>query len=180
MTKDDDGLLQWYMVTVVGNDRPGIVARLTRILFEADCNLGEASMIRLGGNFTIMMMVASNQDVTELQNAMAPVAGELALRVHIDLIEAHLHKHIEPDIQISVHGADRSGIVAEVTGALAEAGLNILDLQSDVGGTEDKPVYIMMIDGYASQGVEKLEKSLSELKDRGIEARLTPLETLVG
>ncbi|CAK0777283.1 hypothetical protein CCP3SC15_5790004 [Gammaproteobacteria bacterium] len=45
---------QWYMLTVVGQDRPGIVALLTASLYEGGCNLGEASMIRLGGNFTII------------------------------------------------------------------------------------------------------------------------------
>ncbi len=44
------------MLTLVGTDRPGIVAALTETLFRASCNLGEASMARLSGNFTIMLM----------------------------------------------------------------------------------------------------------------------------
>jgi len=48
---------KWFMVTLVGKDQPGIVAKLTLALFENDCNLGEASMTRLGGNFTIILMV---------------------------------------------------------------------------------------------------------------------------
>ena len=47
----------WYMVTLVGKDRPGIVAHVTNALYEEGCNLGETSMLRLGGNFSIMMMV---------------------------------------------------------------------------------------------------------------------------
>ena len=47
----------WYMLTLVGKDRSGIVAHISAALFDGGCNLGEASMIRLGGNFTIMMMV---------------------------------------------------------------------------------------------------------------------------
>ena len=49
----------WYMMTVVGKDRPGIVAHLSAALYDGGCNLGEASMIRLGANFSIMMMVRS-------------------------------------------------------------------------------------------------------------------------
>ena len=44
-------------------------------------------------------------------------------------------------------GADRAGIVAQVTGQAAAAGLNILDLESDVGGTESHPIYILQIEG---------------------------------
>jgi len=45
-----------YMVTVVGRDRPGIVAALTDALYRGGANLGETSMARLGGNFTIMLI----------------------------------------------------------------------------------------------------------------------------
>ena len=37
----------WYMLTLVGRDRPGIVAKVTAALFDGGCNLGEASMMRL-------------------------------------------------------------------------------------------------------------------------------------
>jgi len=43
--------MNWYMLTLVGEDRPGIVAKLTAALFAAGCNLGEATMARLGGIF---------------------------------------------------------------------------------------------------------------------------------
>ena len=180
MNQTDQRTKSWYMMTVVGKDRPGIVARLTQALFEGGCNLGETSMARLGGNFTIMMMVESDAESTRLQDLVGPVAEALQLHVHIDSIQARLHEHSEPNVQISLYGADRAGIVAEVTGVLAEAGLNILDLNSEVAGTADKPVYIMMIDGHAEGGIEALEPILERLKARGIEATLTPIATLVG
>ena len=36
------------MLTLVGEDRTGIVAGVSQALFEAGCSLGEASMISLG------------------------------------------------------------------------------------------------------------------------------------
>lgn len=180
MTDTVENNTQWYMLTVVGEDKPGIVAALTDSLYRGGCNLGEASMIRLGGNFTIMMMVGSSLELDDLRNLVLVVSEKMGLHVHVDRIEARLHEHKEPNVQISVYGADRAGIVAEVTGGLSRAGLNILDLNSDVGGTEEKPVYVMMIDGYIADGVEKIEPLLAELKNKGIEATLTPLDTLVG
>lgn len=47
---------RWHMLTVVGRDRAGIVAALTDTLYRGGANLGEASMTRLGGNFTIMQI----------------------------------------------------------------------------------------------------------------------------
>jgi len=137
---------KWYMLTLVGEDRPGIVAHVTAALYDGGANLGEASMMRLGGNFTIMMMVKFAGTTRMLDNMLETVVDSLGLHLHIDAIKGHLHDHRDPDVRISVYGADRPGIVAKVTGVLAEAGLDILDLESDVAGTEDKPIYIMQID----------------------------------
>lgn len=170
----------WYMVTVVGEDRPGIVAALTEVLFKQGAQLGEASMVRLGGNFTIMLMVNTDASMVQLEKALAPLMQSMGLRLHLDQIKAHLHAHLEPNAQVSVFGADRPGIVAEVTGALAKAGFNILDLNSDVGGTVEKPIYVMLIDGHAEHGTAALEAALAPVRRNGIEVRVTPIDTLIG
>jgi len=170
----------WFMLTLVGEDRPGIVAKVTAALFEGGCNLGEASMIRLGGNFTIMLMAQHAGTVDSLEGIVGPVAEALGLHLHVDEIDAGLHRHIEPDVRINVFGADRAGIVAQVTGALAEAGLNILDLESGVGGSEDRPIYVMHIEGQASQGIETLRSALETVRKDGIEADIEAVETLIG
>lgn len=170
----------WYMLTVVGTDRPGIVAKLTHALYEGGCNLGEASMMRLGGNFTIMLMVYSEGNRKSLENLLEPVVDSLGLHAHIDRIEGKLHQHREPDVRIVVHGADRAGIVSQVTGALAETGLNILDLESDVAGSEDNPIYIMIIEGLATEGVDALRSALDILcEEEGIEASIESIETML-
>lgn len=169
----------WLMLTVVGADRSGIVASLTAILYRAGCNLGEASMVRLGGNFTVMLMV-QGKDAAALEALLRPATDELALRLHIDPIKGVLHRHPEPNVQVTVHGADRPGIVAQVTGALAGIGFNILDLSSEVGGTRERPFYIMIIDGVAAGGAAAAEAVLAPLRTSGIEVRITGLDTLVG
>jgi glycine cleavage system transcriptional repressor len=171
---------RWHMLTVVGRDRPGIVAGLTDALYRGGANLGEASMARLGGNFTIMLMIESDMEAPALRRLVEPVAAAHALRVHVDPIEGRLHEHVEPNVRIAVHGADRPGIVAQVTQALAAAGFNILDLDSDVGGTADRPIYIMTIDGYAPGGIETLERALATVRQSGIEVRIAPVDILVG
>lgn len=171
---------QWYMLTVVGNDRPGIVAAVTQALFEHDCHLGEASMMRLGGNFSIMLMVQFDGEADRLVEILRPVAGAMGLRLHVDPIEGHLHQHREPDVRITVFGADRAGIVAQVTGALAEAGLDILDLDSDVAGTDAEPIYVMQIEGVSRDGAEQLQQALDARLGGELDLRVEPIETLIG
>ncbi|MBI5462691.1 MAG: amino acid-binding protein [Gammaproteobacteria bacterium] len=176
--------MNWFMLTLVGEDRPGIVARIAATLFQGGCNLGEATMARLGGNFSVMLMVQHAGTLDSLRTLIEPVAHELGLHAHADLIEGHLHRHLIPDVRVTVYGADRAGIVAQVTGALTAAGFNILDLQSDVGGSETKPVYIMTMEGQARNGIDAIETALAAMTRDGtrdgIEVDVQPIETLIG
>jgi len=171
---------KWYMLTLVGKDRPGIVAKVSAALYEGGGNLGEASMMRLGGNFSIMLMVKYDGTAKQLDDLIEPVADSLGLHYHVDRIEGGLHRHHVPDVRISVYGADRAGIVAKVTGALAEAGLDVTDLESDVAGTEEKPIYILQIEGVAREGVEALQSALDVVAAEGINVKLSTIETLFG
>lgn len=168
------------MLTLVGADRPGIVAKVTQALYGAGASLGEASMIRLGGNFTIMMMVSGERAPADLERAVLPVAEELGLRFHIDPVEGGLHRHLVPNVQVRVTGADRAGIVAGVTGALAAAGFNILELESDVVGGAQRPVYIMNIQGYSEETIEALQEAVAGLAAEGIAVDISPVDTLIG
>ena len=170
----------WYMLTLIGEDKPGIVAAVTRALFDLGINLGETSMLRLGGNFTIMMMVSATQGEAELHDRLGPVLEAQGMRLHVDPIQAHLHQHLVPNIQVTVSGADRAGIVAQVTEALAAAGFNILDLESDVAGTAQRPVYIMQIAGVADVPVEAVERALEPLRADGVDVNVSAIETYIG
>ena len=171
---------KWFMVVVIGSDRPGIVAKVTSALFEGGCNLGEASMTRLGGNFTMMLMVQSEGREAALKALLAPVVESLALHLHIDRIKGALHHHVEPDVRITLFGADRGGIVAHATAALAEAGLHILSLESDVAGTPQQPLYVLHIEGKAQEGIAALASALEIVACEGIDTRIVPVETVIG
>jgi glycine cleavage system transcriptional repressor len=170
----------WYMLTLVGEDRAGIVAAVTQALYDRALNLGETSMMRLGGNFAVMMMVSGAASAEAVADAVRPVAERLCLRAHVDAIGGGLHRHVVPNVRVRVSGADRAGIVAQVAGALAQAGFNILDLASDVAGTEQQPVYIMHIEGYCDAPPERLQEVVAPLKGQGVDVQVSAIETLYG
>ncbi|MDH5393331.1 MAG: ACT domain-containing protein [Gammaproteobacteria bacterium] len=166
---------KWSLLTLVGADQTAIVAAVTRVLAEADCELGETSMMRMGGSFAMMLRVRhENQDLAAL---LKDVCDRLSLHLHIDDDVDSSNAAIEPDVNITVYGADRSGIVAEVTSKLADAGLNIIDLETALAGTKDKPIYIMTIEGQARQGVDALTKAAESISD-GVELNIIPIQTL--
>lgn len=170
--------MTWSVLTLVGADQKGIVAAVSRALFDAGCQLAEASMMRLGGNFAIMLRVAHDEQV-DLKQVLSQVTQAMNLHLHLDQDVEPSTQPVEPDVHITVYGADRLGIVAQVTGVLADAGLNIIDLETAVAGDSDRPIYIMSLEGHACQGIEALQQAIAGL-DHDIDISLTPIDTMRG
>ena len=170
-----------YMLTLVGADATGIVASVTSDLSKANCNLGETSMLRLGGSFSILMVVDTDLSSQELQDALEVTLNTFNLKLHIDDLDEIDHQQITPDVRIGVYGADSPGIVAKATNILARAGLNITNLSSDfAGGKGNKAIYVLSISGQATQGYVALEEAVAELKASNLEVSLEPIQLLVG
>ena len=174
--------MKWSVLTLVGADQSGIVAAVTDILYQNKCSLSQASMMRLGANFTIMLRVSHATEL-KLDEVLGDICKNMNLHLHIDKDVDETatagQSAAEPDVQITVYGADRIGIVAQVTGVLAEAGFNIVDLETDVGGSQEKPIYIMSMEGVATKGVASLETALETLS-ADIEVNLDEITTLRG
>lgn len=121
-------------ITVLGHDRPGIIADVTSALALRDANVEDSSMTLLRGHFAWTLVVGTDTSAED-------VAAELSFLASDDLVISVLPvtEEVErPDREgigfvISVHGADRVGIVAAITGAIASYGGNITDLQTRLG-----------------------------------------------
>jgi len=169
-------------VTVIGNDRTGIVAAVTRVLFEDCCNLEDATSTILSGHFSMMLIVSLPHGTTSqfVEKQLEGVASELDLVITVrDVHEAHL-RVVEPTHVVSVYGGDRPGIVYRVAEHLAVAGVNITDLSSRVIGSETSPVYALMLEVAAKPDVTRalLEDDLSELKSElGVDISVNEIES---
>jgi len=167
------------MLTLIGNDQPGIVAQISQALYDNGAQLGEASMNRLGGNFTIMLMVNSNNSLQQLKQAISPIAEKLKLSFNFQDMDATLFVNQIPNSRITVYGADHAGIVAKITNALYQVGFNILELSSDVAGSEGEPIYVMSIEGIAQAELSEIEATLQTYKQE-VHIEVSSIETFIG
>ncbi len=168
----------WYMLSLVGKDQPGLVARVSAALCKAGCNLGDSSMARLGSNFTIMVMVQWNGSLDRLEEIVQPLSRSLDLTPHISKLSGGMEHHVEPDVRISVYADDRLGIVEEVTTALADAGLNILHLDSNIDEDKSshKKTFYLHIEGTVSRGLDPIYAALDLLtSEKKMDAQLIPI-----
>jgi len=168
-----------YAVTAIGRDRPGIVAALSAALLELECNLEDSHMSILRGHFTVMLIVSAPEgaDGLALASRLSAVREELQLEVlTVEPVDELADPRPQPTHVLSVYGADRPGIVAGVTAALAGLGVNITDLSTRLAGSEGSPLYAMLVEvdlgGAAAADVEdalgglagEIEVSLRELE----------------
>lgn len=50
-------------LTVIGSDRPGIVAGVAKVLYELGCNLEDATSTILRGHFSMMLVIRAPRDI---------------------------------------------------------------------------------------------------------------------
>src|SRR6185295_635872 len=48
---------RWFALSAIGRDRPGIVADLSELIYECDCNLEDSSMTILGTEFAVLLLL---------------------------------------------------------------------------------------------------------------------------
>lgn len=161
-----------YAVSVVGKDRPGIVAAITEGLFNLGCNIADSSCTMLGGEFAMIMIISLKRPFskTRLIEELKPVCDRIGMTLGVRTLHADEVARQEPDgeiCMISVYGADQPGIVYRVTRELAARSINITDLNTKLIGTEQEPVYVLMLeialpDGETPEGVEQILAALKK------------------
>ena len=163
--------------TVIGRDRPGIVAAVTSTLYELGCNLEDASSTILRGHFAMMLIVRCPEGVTvsDLDAGLGAAARDLGLAITVAPVQDEAGVAADPTHMVSVYGADQPGIVARVAVRLSEMGANITDLSSRVLGDEASPVYALMLEVALPPGADagRIEQLHSELD---VEVTVHPLD----
>ena len=138
-------------LSALGADRPGIVAAVSGVLVDLGCNLEDSTMTILHDHFAVLLVVSAPDDVTAaaLESALGAVAQRFELVVAVRPLtdtgsRGEDRTAVEP-WTVAVHGADRPGIVRDVTTALADAGGNVVDLSTHLVGGAGAPVYVMTL-----------------------------------
>ena len=122
------------VLTVIGDDRPGLVELLSETIASNGGNWLESRMARLAGKFAgILRVSAPDSEAEALRLALA------ALESHGLHVIAEVSRYEETGrapVRLELVGADHPGIVRDVATALARRGVNVEELSS---GCEEAP-----------------------------------------
>ncbi len=167
-------------VTAVGPDRPGIVAAVTGVLLHHGGNLEDTAMTRLGGHFAMVLVVEvpGDEGADALETALAretiPLGLTVTVRPIADLDDAG---DTGAPFAVTVHGADRPGIVHRVTSLLAEHDANVLDLATRQITTDAGTGYVVLLEVLVPGDPASLAAALDAVAaELGIDIHLRPDE----
>ncbi|MBI5888639.1 MAG: ACT domain-containing protein [Deltaproteobacteria bacterium] len=173
-----------YAVTAIGRDTPGIVAAVTKALYEHGANIEDSSMTRLEDEFAIILIMTIDKKagIKPLLKDLKQVESSLGLAIHVKEIEKRPTPTIgqeESSHIIIIHGADKAGIVYKTTSLLAGMGVNITDLETKILSKGDQPAYIMVLEVFIPKEIQfkTVEDSLKNLGEKlDVAIKIKPVE----
>ena len=164
-------------ITVIGHDRPGIIAEATAALSELGLNLEDSTMTLLRGHFAMMLLCAGDASSERIEEALGSLTADGRLDVSVRAVPEEAEGgSVASSYVVTVHGADRPGIVSAVAAEVAAVGGNITDLTTRLGGG----LYILAAEVDLPEGtdLEALDRSLRATADRlGVGASLRRIES---
>lgn len=84
------------IVTVVGQDKKGIIAKVSNALFEANVNIVDISQTIMQNMFTMIMLVefdSRDASIQEINKKLDGIAKEMGLDIHVQREEIFSSMH---------------------------------------------------------------------------------------
>ena len=137
------------ILSVLGNDRPGIVAAVARTLQLQNCNIENVSQTILQTEFAGIFIVSMPPDLPleVLHDSLREALNAINLQVHVKPLQQELSDfaagNTEPFV-ITTKGPDRIGLVADISEVIARFGVNVTNLQAVFKGGDDPGDNIMI------------------------------------
>jgi glycine cleavage system transcriptional repressor len=176
---------RWFLLSAIGQDRPGLVAELAQLVFDSDANLEDSRMTILGSDFAVILLASSGTPGTadRLLLGAKRLERDHGLTILLRALEGQPRGPVPAPghvaMRVRAAGADKAGIVAGVCRVLAEHAVNIADLATQSRpGEGGSPHYemSMMVEVPERLDLQQLRKALDAEADRlMVDVELDPI-----
>ena len=163
-----------HAITVLGHDRPGIIAETTSALAGLGLNIEDTTMTLLRGHFAMMLISDGTARAAEIESALAGLTADGTLAVTVREVPPEHAVGTGAAYLLRVHGGDRPGIVSSLVAEVARVGGNITDLSTRLSGD----LYVLYAECTlpASVDTDALGQSIAAVAaDLGVQASLSAL-----
>lgn len=136
------------VISIIGRDRPGIVANVAKVLYLNNCNIEELTQTAIKGQFAMILIAAplKREVISNLRQDLQDLATDLDLNINLRILRRSelapfSAAETEPFV-LTVRGEDKPGLVYGITEVLAEHGINITNLDAQTAQIGEKREYI--------------------------------------
>jgi glycine cleavage system regulatory protein len=169
----------YLVVTITCPDRPGIVERITEAMSGFAANWEESRLSRLGGDFAGIVRISVPREQAEgLAEALRALADdEFTVGIKIAEQAESATSGVDALCELRLAGADHEGIVHRISGYLAEQGVNVENMETEVSPApvSASPLFHMeaRIKVPATVSVSELRASLTHIgEELGVDIEL--------
>ncbi len=132
LTEDNQSMVTSLVVTVIGPDRPGIVSLLSAKAQGFGANWAGSRMASLAGQFAGMVHFEVPPENADALVAALRGLESADLRIVIERSGATAAPAGRRLVKVELVGHDRPGIVRDMSGALAQLGVSIEELHTEI------------------------------------------------
>ena len=161
-------MLKHYILSYIGEDRPGLVEELSAIIVNHRGSWLESRMANLAGKFTGVVRISVNAEEADALERDLQKANRADLILHFTRAEP-AGLEARKRLCIKVIGADRPGIIKELAAQLTRLNVNVEDLQTDVSSAPmtGEPIFEALVEVSATESLDqdRLREELESLSD---------------
>jgi glycine cleavage system transcriptional repressor len=117
------------VISALGEDKPGIVDGLSRVILESGCSIVDSRMTVLGGEFALILLVCGNWSaIAKLESALAGTGKRLGLTITSKRTEQRRYQNNLLPYAVDVVAMDHPGIVHNLANFFSTRNINIQDM----------------------------------------------------
>lgn len=119
------------VLTILGQDRPGLVESIAQLVADHGGNWLESRMAHLAGQFAGILRVEVPEDQAENLTAALRTLSDRGLESVVQTDGTAAPALPTPLVLLDVMGQDRAGIIREISRVLAASGVNVEELSTE-------------------------------------------------
>ncbi len=136
------------IITVLGRDKPGIIAAVSKSLYKLGCNLENVNQMILQNEFAGFFLVEppSGLRIDSLKETLKNDLAGKGLHIHVNDVASNGNNGEDADAEIfliTTIGPDQKGLVARFTEIIADYNVNVINLTAVFKGGDNPEANIM-------------------------------------
>lgn len=170
------------VVSAIGEDRPGLVERLSGWINNSGCNIADSRMTVLGGEFAVLLLVTGNWDkLTKLEDQREQIQSELGMTLATKRTGMKPAQGEFLPYAVDVVSLDHPGIVHSLGEFFSRRNINIQDLSTSgyAAAHTGTPMFSvhMSLDVPADTSIASLREDFLDFCDRlNLDAVIEPFK----